>query len=358
MVRSMLVVALATILPGFVAAQQAATHTVVAGNTLWGLAGQYYGDPFLWPRIHEANLELVENPHRLQPGWVLTIPAAAAQITAVEVRVEAGPPGEPAAAQPQPAPTTMVPQVEPERTVFFRERELEVAGVGATRGLWDVPPDRFYSAPWLIPPGTVPQRAGALVSLAGGEDLRAIRTAARPHDRLQVAMEGALPQPGARLQVFRVDHDIEDVGSVVRPTGILRVESVEAAGVVAVVESLYGRMVLGDLVRPLPGYSPLPIDAAVPATGGAPATILGFADVHQVQGIGDHAFLDAGSDEGVRIGDEYVVVIDESPEWGVTAEGRVKVVAVLQDVSTARIVHVENPVLVPGVRLRPDRRVP
>jgi hypothetical protein len=35
----------------------------------------------------------------------------------------------------------------------------------------------------------------------------------------------------------------------------------------------------------------------------------------------------------------------------------VKVVSVLQDVSTARIIGLENPVFLPGVRLRPDRRV-
>jgi hypothetical protein len=251
----------------------------------------------------------------------------------------------------------MLPQEPPARTVFFRERQLEVEGVTATRGLWDVPPDQFFSAPWLIPPGTVPERTGSVHSLAGGEDFRVERTSARPFDRLQVRIEGAAPAVGSHLQVFRVSRSIDDVGHVVQPTGILRVESIEPAGVVGVVESQYGQILLGDLVRALPMYTPLPVDAAVPASGGTEATILGFPQDQEIQTVGNFAFIDAGSNEGVRIGDEYVVLLDERPDWIPTAEGRVKVVSVLLNVATVRIVHVENPVFVAGVRLRPDRRV-
>src|SRR6188768_2214222 len=33
----------------------AKTHTIAAGNTLWGLATQYYGNGYLWPQLWESN---------------------------------------------------------------------------------------------------------------------------------------------------------------------------------------------------------------------------------------------------------------------------------------------------------------
>ncbi|HZA72078.1 MAG TPA: LysM peptidoglycan-binding domain-containing protein, partial [Propionibacteriaceae bacterium] len=50
------------------------THTVVKGNTLWGIAQRYYGRGTLWPRIYDANRSKIKNPHWIFPGQVFVIP--------------------------------------------------------------------------------------------------------------------------------------------------------------------------------------------------------------------------------------------------------------------------------------------
>lgn len=51
------------------------THTVAKGETLSAIAKQHYGKASLWPRIYAANRDLLNDPDRIKPGQVLTIPA-------------------------------------------------------------------------------------------------------------------------------------------------------------------------------------------------------------------------------------------------------------------------------------------
>lgn len=56
------------------------THTVVSGDTLWRIAEKYYGNGAEWPRILEANSEVIASAaednrlgeeHRANPGhWI------------------------------------------------------------------------------------------------------------------------------------------------------------------------------------------------------------------------------------------------------------------------------------------------
>jgi len=47
-------------------------HTVVKGDTLWGLADQYLESPWQWPELWEENSS-IENPNLIFPGDVLLL---------------------------------------------------------------------------------------------------------------------------------------------------------------------------------------------------------------------------------------------------------------------------------------------
>jgi LysM repeat protein len=367
MPRSATAAVILALLPGMLLAQETRTHTVVRGETLWDIAARYYQDGYQWTRIVQANPDKISNPDRIIAGTELVIPGAGTQVTGVAVTSEPMAPGQPLAEMPPGmdvpgagigVPVTLARQGPLSPTAFRHDPPDVAGGVIPMRELDDVSVEAFYSAPWLIPVGSVPARTGSVTAFVGAENMVASRMSAHPFERLNVTVEGAPPAVGSRLQTLRLDHDIRDVGRVVLPSGVLVVEEVTPSGVVARVEMQFARLLLGDLVRPLPPFTPRPADVLQPATGGTEATLVGYASDHAVQFLDDHVFIDVGGDQGVRIGDEYVVPWTELEGGGTQVQGRAKVVAVLPGVSTARIIEMQNPVFVPGVRLVPSRRVP
>ncbi|MBW3535498.1 MAG: LysM peptidoglycan-binding domain-containing protein [Gemmatimonadetes bacterium] len=353
MTRSAAALLALLILPGIAQSQEQqrpATHEVVDGETLWNLAQRYYQNPYLWPRIYEANRGVVEDPHWIYPGETLVIPDVTT--TVVDVAVVA--PGQPAPG-PRPLPPVDPGPAADERTVFWPRERGGFIAAEARENLPVVARDVFYSAPWLVPPGATPPSIGSLGALVGAEEER--RRTYFTYDRVQVLSDAAL-RTGTSLQVFRIVDEIEGVGQIAVPTGVVTVsEQASGVGVVALVVDEFDRMTPGDLVRPLPEYGIRPGVQPSDVAAGPAATVVGFAQPG-IQGIYDIAFLDRGANAGVSVGDEYVLMWREDPDWPPTVEGRLQVVSVEPGNASARIMGLNNPVFESGLTVVLSRKMP
>ncbi|GMR13284.1 MAG: hypothetical protein BMS9Abin29_1489 [Gemmatimonadota bacterium] len=356
MVRLKVVLVALVILPGFVSGQQSPlSHTVVKGETLWGLAQRYYQDPFLWPRIWQANRAAVEDPNLIFPTQVFVIPGmeGPAVVSAVEV-------------QPSPRPGMAEPEPEPEpvfegdtrtrdRTVFYRDPDTG-AGVALTSGpkRVAVPRHTVYSAKWLVSDGDDVRSLGTVDSFMESGDLRT----AFPYTRVQIGMHrGHELAIGDRLQSFRPGRVIDGVGRVMSPTSVLSVTRVEEAGIVAVVLDAFDRVRGGDMVRPAPPFDLEPGEEPDLITEGGTARILGFGEDRSVYSIGNIAFLDQGEAQGLEVGDEYILYTGDTDGWSGDVAGSLQVVGTRPNTASARIIRITSPVFTAGLTVHLDRKM-
>ncbi len=349
MVRSAASFLAVLILPGFLAAQQATptTHKVVDGDCLWNLAEHFYGNPYQWRRIWEANKDSIGDPNLIYPGQTLTIPGAGTEAKVTGLKVEPKPAGQPVR-QPAPAPPSASDMAH-EHTIFYKDTSTNAAG--RLSSLQDmIPPvarGRVYAAPWLLHDDQEPAHLGTLVDHAGpatpSETLITF-------DLVRLDMQGTAPGVGDRFLTYHLGRNIPGVGQVVTPTGLVTVTNVDGDKVIAVVTEEYGHVRKGDFVGPLPAYTLKPGQTGQDVANGPEAMVMGLADAAQLAGLGQVVFLDLGSDDGIALGDEFQV--RNWSQGGHLLEGTLQVVGVRPQTSSARVVYLKDDVFKQGVVVR------
>jgi len=334
-------------------------HEVRRGDTLWDLAGTYLANPFLWPRIFEINTHVVEDPHWIYPGEILTLPDA------VAVAGRAGAEGEPEGWQPSQG------AMEPGQGAVsgFGGRSIfdESPDFGSRLGDLDidaygeptlVSESDFLRAPILVEEEAIPYTGRTARKLES--NLLQVRMPAgiQMYDRVTIALDALDVIPGDRLRAFRWEHSV-DGKRVARSMALLEVTEATDDSARARVVGLYADYSVGDPVTLADVFDvPTTLSQAVEEDG-LTARLVTFEVPQPILGEGDMVFLDAGRQAGVGIGDEFALF--EPSETAETARwedrlATIRIVRVEDGTATGRVIDLRDTSPVPGSPARRVRR--
>ena len=372
-----------TLAPGAALAQAAApeTHTVREGDTLWDLARQYRGDPFLWPDIYRMNTSVVEDPHWIYPCEILrlagadsipavpaadtpeTAPVAEAPPAAQEPAPVAAAPADPAsgASQQTLAQLTAVSANEPgpgEQGLFgprhdarMLEESLKAYTHQSYRALRR---SEFYSSGFLTENQNLP--FGKMLGPVVPQQIRASSANANALPNSTVAIEaprGATYQIGDTLLVLQLGPELQSHGEVVIPTGLAQVVDTVQGRYVASIIATYGPIRNGQRVLPAEKFVPTGEAHAVPVSDGVRAAFIGGPGRQDIKAPQMVVFLDKGSQDGVARGDLFEIrrTAERLPDGRQLINdvmATLQVVHVRDHTATARLLNVLSPDIPPG----------
>lgn len=337
-----------------------ATHTVKKGDTLWDLANAYLGDAYLWPEIYRLNTDQIEDPHWIYPGEVLRLPTRA-RAAAPIVAADTGPAPQVAEAPRRATgPTVFTP-----RTLPRPRGSLVAAEAPPPR----VNPGDFTRAPYFAQ-GMGPSGAGAMLV---GADIPGIDTPNatanfQMFDRVLMSPpKGAVAREGDRFVAYVEGDYVEDVGTVVIPTAILRVVRAPRDGDAAVVEvrELYGHLNSGQHVVALDTTGAGATGSPVPITSTRSAKVRSIVRASVLPSLNYYVLFDLSSNDGMKIGDEVQIYrprtepkTDIGPAIPEVPIATGQVVRVTPFGATARITTQEQPAIRVGESVRVTARMP
>lgn len=340
--------------------QEPQRHTVRLGDTLWGLAGFYFANPFLWPVIFEANRDVVEDPHWIYPGEVLAIPG-----------IEAGLPvvvgGDTLAPEPiiQPA---MAPQQRPAgRTRFYNPAPPEDPGRRITLAqregpLYVVPPATYLSAAWLADTASLDVRGRLLTVADPTRQMDRLPVALLPFERVLANRIGTDAQVGDSLMAVRVGEPVTGHGRVVIPVAIVQVDSIGSTVIAAHLVKQFAESQAGDLLIPVEPTPDIPRGLPEPVMDGAEGRLIRFLWAEPLYGTSDNGFVDLGAGAGLEIGDELIAYVPSRPgprqtQLPVEVVATLQVVKVRPNSATVRVADVTGPALREGLAVKIVRKM-
>lgn len=294
-------------------------YLIQRGDTLWDLAGKWFGDPFLWPQIWDENRYILDS-HWIYPGDPLVVPGKPMVVP------DEGPPPvadnvpprvgktEPEPVEPAPAPLIAVAtetdlycsgfiaqgEANPQLWIAGRDTEREILGDGDVIFL----------------------NQGSNHSVRAGDSF-AIRRWTNPVLH---------PATG------------ETVGTVVRRMGRARVLLAHQNTSTAVIEMSCEDIIEGDELVPWEEI-PTPMLSSMPpfdrldpsASGGPTGRIVESRDRLSVVGQGSVIYTDLGQHTGVSPGDVLVLYRERGEGLPRMNLGQAVVLTVETETSTAKI---------------------
>lgn len=288
------------------------THTVKSGDTLWAIARQYLGDPFLWPQIYRLNQETVQDPNLILPEQVIIIDGDAVATPGTPPDAMDSAPADSTQTPPDVAPMDPQAPVEPPAmTVFNPDRYRVVRGerqsVVVRAAAAAVRSGDYLQAPFMWDAAGV-GGAGRVdaTSESDGIGLTLTQRPIQMYERVYVQIPaGAEGGPNERYLIFRYGPLVEGRGMVVVPTGVVKLTSAAVNGraqavLLAKFEDVYSGqalMALDTLSLP-PGVFPARVEF------GLATTIAYLYGDPVLPPLGHQLIFMAGSAEGLVPGDQ------------------------------------------------------
>ena len=376
-------------------AQVPSEHTVAAGETLWSIAQLYFGDPLLWPEIYRLNTSIIEDPHWIYPGELLSLAGmsvvaqgadttttiaqnpnpsaadtvkaqnpAADTVAATAVPADTLPPDTTQAVIEAPPPP---PPSETYETVFDhprsqRQRVQDVLRAYSHQPYRPLRRGEFYSAGFLTEQEQLPW-----ASVIGGTEQPMIRSLSGRSTAMQFQQIAVRPPSrasyhvGDSLLVARIDRPEPKWGDVIVPLGVARVTEVQKSQVLADIVLQFGRIHDGHVAIPLePFKDPGEVRPAA-IEHGLVAHVIDQRDPHELANSQQIMFLDRGRADGVTLGDVFEVY---KPASGIAGEPGEETVVVLMIVHTREhsssglVLNVVRPDVEVGLPARLIKKMP
>ena len=335
-------------------------HVVRLGDTLWGLAGFYFTNPFLWPVIFEANRDVVEDPHWIYPDEVLTIPG-----------IEAGLPvvvgGDTLAPEPIIQPMAGGQQRPSNRSRFYTppapenaERRLTLAQRNGP--LYVVPPAMYLSAAWLAETASLDVRARLLTVADPTRQTDKLPVALLPFERVLANRVGTSAAVGDTLMAVRIGERVNGLGRVVMPVALVHVDSVGATLIAGHVTKQFAESQAGDVLIPMEPVPEIPRGKPAPVVDGAEGRLVHFQWLEPLYGTSDNGFVDLGAGAGLGVGDELIAYVPSRPgprqtELPVEVVATLQVVKVRANSATVRVADVTGAALREGLAVKIVRKM-
>ncbi len=308
------------------------SHTVVSGNTLWGISNQYLNDPFLWPLVWEENMDTISNPHRIYPGDIVKLPSGILIATDTEVP-------EPARVLTDPDETeTVVTEIDPTRRQARERKPFEVITPGDLIASGMISSEKITGPPIIAAETTAYNLAfNDVIFVEGG-----------PEDGISLDESYFVMRERRHVRHPVSNRNLGTMYNIVGQAEILCLGDTISS---ARISKSYTNILRGDflvpkydLPMPVTTGSP-PFDRCDPSTGTLPGTIIDafvagqdFADA-VIMARGDIAYIDLGSDDGVAPGDYFTVFTRDAddPRLPRFVSGEIMVVNVGNTTSTVVI---------------------
>ncbi len=329
--------------PGFPTAvpEGEAYYIVVRGDTLWGIAGRFLKNPYLWPQIWENN-KYIKNAHWIYPGDPVLLP----KLNVVAEKAGQAPAGgEGTGTSGAEAPDTGAPVTSAS------------GAANPADALAPVTEELSLQCAQYLLPGSEDESL-QIVGSELGED----KTALSQNDIVYLSKGSNAGVKAGDVytlhhRAYAVHHPAtgKSLGNKIETTGWVRVILVEENVASAVIEqSCPIEIHAGDYLKPMEKVSVpmvarhVPADRLTPKSGKTSRYVVDLQEDAMIAATGSYLTIDAGTEDGVAPGSIFTVyrIMYPSAPTPRNVVAEATVIAVRERTATAKVTYANTEVIV------------